>query len=264
MPHALVASLFFPGLVSCKDEKPSLPLLEPPAPRAFVPPNGPSVRAFSVERSSRTSVVMAAPRETFRAVTSIVEGSVYLDGANLAGSRATFEVDLASLTSESFPEPAKNKAQTRHAQDWLEVIPSESNSLDALAIHARRYATFTVRAIPHVSASTLAEAVFEPSGDARVRVIRLVAKGELSIHGCKVERDANVEVRAHYEDKAPLDQPSWLEIRTVEPVRVVLAEHEIKPRDAFGKLVKSAGHLWGTRVAEEAEIHLALRAQPQP
>jgi hypothetical protein len=251
-------------LLACKDAKPSLPPLEAVAPPAFVPPRGPSVRAFSVERASRTSLVMVAPRETFRGVTTEAEGSIHLDAANLAASRATFRVDLATLSSESFSDPEKNEAQTRHARRWLELTAEGASSLDAVAIHTRRFATFTVRAVPDVSARSLDEAAVEKSGEARVRVIRLSAKGELSIHGCQVERDAKVELRAYYEGSAPIDSPSWLEIRTVEPLRVVLSEHEIKPRDAFGKLVKSAGHLLGTRVAEDAEIHLELRARPQP
>ncbi len=252
------------ALFACDDARPPLPPLEPASSAAVVLPQGPSVHTYVVERSSRASVVMVAPRETFRGMATLASGRISLDVAKLSASRAEVKVDLATLASESFREPSKNAMQSEHARAWLEVPRLDLSVAADSGLAANRFADFRVRALPKVSAENLADVRAETANGESVRVVQMTAKGELAIHGGRVERDILLEVIAHYASQASVDPPTWLEVRTLESMRVVLAEHEIKPRDASGKLAKAASHLLGTRVADEAEINLELRARRQP
>jgi hypothetical protein len=125
-----------------------------------------------------------------------------------------------------------------------------------------RYAVYAIRSIENASATDVRTVAPVKDGADEVRPVTLTTKGELLVHGHKVMRDADVEVRFRYPTGAPADKPSALSIVTKKPFRVVLAEHEVQPRDGFGKLAKGSFSLLGTKVAENADVTLDLRAKP--
>ncbi len=57
--------------------------------------------------------------------------------------------------------------------------------------------------------------------------------------------------------------PKAIAIKSRRPLVVVLAEHEVKPRDASGRIAKGSFHLLGTKVADSADVTLDIRARPQ-
>ena len=68
----------------------------------------------------------------------------------------------------------------------------------------------------------------------------------------------------HYPSGAAADsQPTRLEIKSKQPLRVVLKEHDVRPRDTAGAVLE-----WTTRliskVAETADITLDIGATPRP
>ena len=97
-----------------------------------------------------------------------------------------------------------------------------------------------------------------------MRTVSATTHGEFLVHGHKVDRDADVDVAFHYAPGSAADKPKFLTIKSKKPLRATLADHDVKPRDGFGKIAKGAFNLLGTKVAETADITLDLRANPQP
>jgi hypothetical protein len=259
----VVALLFVSG---CDDKRPPLPPVTS-VPVVAALPSSASVKMFVVDGESTTSIEMDAPRETLEATTHGGAGKLAIDFSNLANSRGEVKIDLSTITTRSFSGKPNaeddTKAQTTHARTWLEVGDGELGKLDETTKEANRYAVYAIRSIQDVSATDVTKIAPTKDGADDVRTVTLTTKGELVVHGGKVEREADVEVAFRYDSGAAANEPKSISIRTTKPFRVVLAEHDIKPRDGFGKLATRALHLLGTRVADNAYISLDLRVKPQ-
>jgi hypothetical protein len=251
--------------VGCDDKKASLAPVASSLSPASSSPAGASVKKFVIDPESTTAIEMDAPKEKIRAGTKGGTGTLDIDLANVARSRGEVKVDLSTLTTTTFTgeKASDNAAQTTHARTWLEVADGESGKLDEKTKEANRYAVYAIRAIENPSASDITKIAATKDGGDEVRTVSLTTKGELLIHGHKVEREADVDVVFRYDPGAPADKPKGIVIKSKKPLHVVLAEHDVKPRDGFGKIAKSAFHLLGTKVADNAEIALDLRATPQ-
>lgn len=255
--------------VGCDEKKPQLPpAAATPVPASAAssaaPPPVAGATKFGVDPGGKTNLVLTAPIETIKAATTAAGGALDLDLANLPASRGQVKVDLTTLTMSTFAEPAKNALQTTHARTWLEVADAESGPLDEKVKQANRWAVYDIRGVENASATDLAKVAPSKDGADDVRTVTLTTKGELLVHGAKVDRDADVKLDFRYDPGAPASKPREVSITTRKPFRVVLAEHDVKPRDDFGKIKKKAFELLGTKVADAAEISLDLRAKPQP
>ena len=252
-------------IAGCDDKKTNLaPVASSLAP-STPPPPGASVKKFVIDHESKASIEMEAPKEKIKAVTTGGTGTLDIDLTNLTNSRGEVKMDLSTITTSTFTgekEP-DNKAQTMHARTWLEVADGESGKLDERTKEANRYAVYAIRSIETSSYSNVTKVSPTKDGSDDVRTVTMTTKGELLVHGHKVEREAEVEVAFHYDAGAAADKPKAVWIKTKKPLRVVLAEHDVKPRDGFGKIAKGSFHLLGTKVAENADIALDLRAKPQ-
>jgi hypothetical protein len=249
--------------LGCEDKKVQLAPVASALASSAPPPPTATVKKFVIDPSSKTSIEMDAPKEKIRAVTSGGMGSLDVDLANLLASRGEIKMDLSTITTKTFSDADQNEAQTTHARTWLEVGDGEEGKLDESVKEQNRYAVFAIRAIEGASATDVTKLPAEKDGNDDVRAVTLTTKGELLIHGHKVDRTADVEVKFRYDPAAPADKPKAISVTTKKPLRVVLAEHEVKPRDGFGKIAKRSFHLLGTKVAENADITLDLRAKPQ-
>jgi len=90
----------------------------------------------------------------------------------------------------------------------------------------------------------------------------MVVHGELLVHGHKVEKDAAVEAAFRYAPGASADaEPIRVEMKSTKPMRVVLKEHDVRPRDTEGKIVAWTARLL-TKVAETADVTVDLVAAP--
>lgn len=219
--------------------------------------SGSKAFAFAIDPKSTTSIDMPAPKEHIKADTTAASGTLQIDPMDLASSRGEVKVDLGTLSTHTFDDPDKNSAQTTHARTWLEVVV-QGNMQDA-----NRYAVYAIRSVDKLSAPEVSKAPVVREGNDDVRYVTLTTHGELLIHGHKVDRDANVEVGFHYPmGAAPDAKPSSLTVKTKAPLHVILAEHDVKPRDSFGSLAQKSFSLLGTKVAETADISLDLKATP--
>jgi hypothetical protein len=179
---------------------------------------------------------------------------------NLANSRGEVRADLETLKTHTFGD-TKDEKQTEHALTWLEVGPQAPANVKG----SNRWATFAIRSIDGLSATDLTKVVPEKSGDGDVRTVTLIAHGDFLLHGHKAAKDAGLEVTFHYPSGAPPgSKPTGIDIHSKTPVHVVLADHEVKPRDNLGALAQNALGLLGTKVAETADVTLDLHASPVP
>lgn len=254
-------------IAACEDKKPTLaPIASGLAPTKA--PSGVKGKKFVIDEESATSIEMDAPKEKIRARTRGGTGTLDVDFSNLANSRGEVKMDLSAITTHTFSgkpsAEADNKAQTTHARTWLQVGDGESGKTDEKTKEANRYAVYVIRSVENASVADVSKMAPTKDGGDEVRAVTLTTKGSLLVHGRKVERDADVEVVFRYDTGAAADTPKLVSIKTRRPLRVVLAEHDVKPRDAFGEIAKGAFHLLGTKVADNADVSLDLRAKPAP
>lgn len=251
------------GAVACDDKKaqnlaPAASVLAP----STVAPSAKTVK-FAVDPKSSTSIDMPAPKEHIKAGTDAATGTIDVDFANLANTRGEVKADLTTLTTKTFGDAEKDKTQTGHARTWLEVADGEEGKLPDEVKAANRYAVYAIRSVDNLSATDLSKVAATKDGDDEVRTVSATTHGEFLVHGHKVDRDADVDVAFHYAPGSAPDKPKFLTIKSKKPLRATLADHDVKPRDGFGKIAKGAFNLLGTKVAETADITLDLRANPQ-
>jgi hypothetical protein len=218
-----------------------------------------AVSHFVIDTEGKAILDMPAPKEHILAETTRAAGELDVDLKNIANTRGEVKVDLTTFATHTFGSD-KDKDQTSHARNWLEV----GDVADEASRVANRFAIFAIRSIDGASASDVTKMPLESDAVGAFRMVSLTAHGELLLHGRKVTKDAELEVRVRYASGSPADaKPSAIEIKTKKPFTVVLSEHDVKPRDTFGKFAQGSLGLLGTKVAETASVTLALRASPK-
>ncbi len=253
------------ALGGCDEKKPPLPLA--PSASALAPSTtapGGAVVKLVVDAASVATIDMPAPKERIAARVQGGGGRLDLVPGDLTKTRGAVKLDLLTLATSTF-EDGRDADQTAHARTWLEVADGAEGKLPDDVKERNRYAVYAIRSIEGASATDLAKvpATKDASG-ADIRRVTLTTKGELLVHGHKVDRDAEVEVVLGYPAGGQADKPTRATVTTTKPLRVVLGEHDVKPRDAKGKLAKEFFHLLGTKVADTADIRLELRAHAEP
>jgi hypothetical protein len=245
------------GGCSKKDEAPLAPSASALATSAPVA----SSWHYAVDPKSTTQVDMPGVKEHIKGDTSAAAGTLDVFPKDLSQSRGLVRIDLATFSTHTFGSD-DDAAQTKHARTWLEVAMGESGDKTN---EAMRYADLAIRSIDGLSATDLSTvAPVKGAGDGAddVRTVSMTVHGELLIHGHKVPKDAAVDVAFHYPTGAAADsQPARLEIKSKQPLRVVLKEHDVRPRDTAGAVLE-----WTTRlvskVAETADITVDIGATP--
>lgn len=261
---ALGMTIAFATMMACSKNKESEVKLAPVASAlaSSAPPAAARTMKFAIDANGTASIDMPAPKEHIKAEAQGAGGSLDVDLMNVASSRGEVKIDLTTLSTKTFGDK-RDATQTAHARTWLEVADGEDGKLEEATKTANRYAVYAIRSIDQVSAPDVTKVAPTKDGADDVRTVTLTTHGELLIHGHKAERGVELEVRFRYPAGARADKPSGLTIMTKKPLRVTLGEHDVKPRDGFGKLAKGAFNLLGTKVADTADITLDLKASPR-
>jgi hypothetical protein len=217
------------------------------------------VVSFVIDPKGKTTIDMPAPKEHIKAITEAAAGHIDVDLMNVASTRGEVKVDLTTLSTHTFGSD-DDASQTKHARNWLEVGDVATPEVRAES----RWVVYAIRSIDGASATDVRQITPVTESGEDVRVLTLTARGDLLLHGHKVEnREAKLEARLHYPAGAAADsQPSSIELRSNAPLRVTLAEHDVKPRDTFGKLAQRSLGILGTKVATVADVNIDLRAVP--
>jgi hypothetical protein len=221
------------------------------------PPAGPKVLRLVVDPTSKTTIDMPAPKEHIKADTTAAAGELTIDPSDLRKTRGLVKIDLTSLKTHTFDDDKKNAAQTEHAQNWFEagelVTPEVKET--------NRWAIFTIQAVDGLTETDLSKVPAAAAGAGDVKSIAATVKGDFVLHGRQVHKDVPVEVTFRYPSgQAATAVPTRVEVHTKTPLHVVLAEHDVKPRDNLGKLAQASFSILGTKVAETADLTLDLAA----
>lgn len=209
---------------------------------------------YAVDPKSTTSVDMPGLKEHIKAETTAAAGTLDVVPKDLAQSRGLVRIDLSTFSTHTFGN-GDDATQTRHARTWLEVAGAEAGD-------SMRYADLAIRSIDGLSATDLSTVAPTKKGGEDVRTVSMTVHGELLVHGHKVPKDAAVDVAFDYPAGAPADsKPTRLEITSKQPMRVILKEHDVRPRDPAGAVLE-----WTTRliskVAETADVTVDIGATP--
>lgn len=225
---------------------------------------------YAVDPKGTTHVDMPGLKEHIKGDTSAAKGKLDVVGSDLAQSRGTIQVDLATFTTGTFDDDDKNKTQTTHARTWLEAVVDGKTNEDM------RWATLAIRSIDGLSASDLSKVAptkdgaspardgtdASPARDEETRSVDMVVHGDVLIHGHKLQKDVPVTVTFRYPSGAtPTSEPTRVDIKSKTPMRVVLKEVDVQPRDTVGALTAWTTSLV-SKVAEYADVTVNLGATP--
>ena len=217
-----------------------------------------AVWRYAIDPSSSTEVDMPGLKEHIKGATTAATGNLDVVASDLAQSRGLVRVDLATFSTHTFGDADKDATQTKHARTWLEAV------VDGRVNDSMRWADFAIRSIDGLSATDVNAVAPTREGTDDIRRVTMTVHGDLLVHGHKLAKDDLVDVSFHYRVDAPAgSKPTRIEVRSKEPMRVVLKEHEVVPRDPAGQLLAWTTSLI-SKVAETADVTVALAATPMP
>ena len=212
-----------------------------------------------------------------------ITGQLDVDLLDLARTRGTVRVDVASILVTVADEPWPSREATTEARNWLdlgaskpeverelnrwaEFVIAEIREPSARAAHEGRRAKR--RPLPPPTSQTAqqpaaAAADGGPPAGGEIREVTFEARGALSLHKYRVERTVLMRARFHYSGPAAAgSKPSRIVFETRKPLTLSLAAYDIKPRDGAGTFVSRDLRLLGTKVARDARTTLTLIAIP--
>ncbi|WP_437596793.1 hypothetical protein WMF28_29915 [Sorangium sp. So ce590] len=251
----LVLAAAGPGAAACQGEPP--PPLAPAATELKAPEaKAPAAAAFAIDRAgSRVELAMDAPREKIRGrIEGAAGGTLQVDPADITRTTGLITVDLSTLElfqtavgDDGKPgEEKKSDLQNEHARTWLEI--SKDTPGDVRAKNEK--AQFAIRSI-----STAGEKDLSKLSGAE-RTVTVTASGDLLLHQRQTPRTVELIATFRYEG----DRPAAVTVKTAKPFSVGLAEHDVRPREAFGKLAQKTLEVLSPKVAKEAMVSLELTA----
>jgi hypothetical protein len=258
--YALTASAVVLVLLSgCSKKDDAAASLAPAASSLPTSKADPSSMAwrYVVDPKSTTHVDMPGVKEHIKADTTGATGTLDVAANDLPQSRGMIRIDLTTFATHTFGN-GDDATQTKHALTWLEVTVGDKTSEEM------RWADFAIRGIDGASATDLTKIEATKDGADDVRTVTMTVHGDVLIHGHRIQKDALVDVAFRYPSGAAADsKPARIEIKSKEPMRVVLKELDVRPRDPAGQLLDWTAKLI-SKVAETADVTVDIGATPAP
>jgi|HubBroStandDraft_6_1064221.scaffolds.fasta_scaffold288873_1 hypothetical protein len=212
---------------------------------------------YAVDPKSTTHVELPGLKEHIKGDTSAAAGALDITPTDLGQSRGAVRVDLATFETKTFGDD-HDATQTKHARTWLEAEVGDKINEDM------RWAEFAIRSIDNLSAKDLTKVPPVNLGQDDLRTVSMTVHGELLVHGHKVPKDGLVDVSFHYAAGASAEsRPLRVEIKTKQPMPVVLKEHDVGPRDPAGQVLSWTTNLIA-KVADTADVSVDIQATPAP
>jgi hypothetical protein len=260
----LIAAAGVAASTGCKEET-----APAPAPKASTLQDTKPVAAgaaeFEVDKgTAKVSFSMEAPNEKLRgAVDGATTGKIQVPLTDVTKTTGHLYVDLEGLhlfkrvKTDDFKEEEENPLQNQHARTWLEITCKDVAEADMAKCEAEskknKNVEFTIEKV-----ETEQKDVTKMTGDERK--VTATVTGTFLLHQIPKQHTAKCEIVF----KMKGDKVESITIKTVEPFDVKLAEHEVRPRDTFGKLAKKTLDALineDKKVAEAAQISLDLTAK---
>jgi len=199
-------------------------------------------KRFEIANGTATFLI-DAPLEKIKGRSTKLRGTLDIDPTNLKASKGQVDVDLDDLRTETFQDDEKNKAQTGHSKNWMEIGPD----VDPKRREENRWARFTIKSIDQASVIKAAEGT----------PIAVKVTGDMWIHGVSAPKT----VAASVTFAGPADAPTSVHVVTTAPLVVSLKEHDVKPRDLAGKFLSGALEKIGQKIDDSVQISLDLTAK---
>jgi polyisoprenoid-binding protein YceI len=234
------------AVLGCKDEQ-AAQRVAPPSASASQPAAAGATR-FAVAEQGKASFLIDAPLEKIKGRSGKLRGEITVDPTDLMTTRGEVDVDLMDLVTETFDDADKNKTQTGHAHNWMEI----GDDVEPKRREENRFARFTIKSIENIS-SKLADAP-EKNGE---RTVMVTARGDLWAHG--VSSPKAIKLSAAFQ--GPPAAPTGIHLTTAEPLPLSLKEHDIKPRDVAGKFLNGALEKVGKKIDDTVQISLDVTAR---
>lgn len=258
----LAASL---GLTACEGDKPSST-----APSATTlkdtKPKAAGAMTFAVDTSSaKVEFMMDAPNEKIRGrVPGATKGNLQIDLSDVTKTTGHLYVDLHALTLHQrvkgedgeFGEEKKSDLQNEHARNWLEIGPCDEAEDEAACEAAKKKNENVEFVITKVE--TDKKDITALTGE--TRTIEATITGDFLLHQKKTSQTAKVKITFEMAG----DEPQSVHVETTEPFGIGLAEHDVRPRTAFGQLAEKTLDVLVSedkKVAQEAMVSLDLTAK---
>lgn len=254
------AALLVASTAGCKEDAAAKP--DPtvaPSSTALAPakPATMEARKLTIDpASSKVELVMEAPQEKIRGrVNGAATGDLQVDFMDVSKTTGLVTVDISGLElyqakadkDGKFGEETKSEKQNEHARTWLEISP------DAPADVRKQNSMvqFSIKSIT-VDGDKDVAAMMGPE-----RKVKLKATGDFLLHGHKTEKTVPLEAAFKFNG----DKPMSVTVKTLEPFTVGLAEHEVKPRDAFGKFALKTLEALAPKVAKDVKVSIEYTAK---
>lgn len=221
-------------------------------------PAAAGAQKFTIDKdSSDVQFLMDAPKEKIHGkADKSTTGELDIDLADVTKTVGVIHVDISGLEifqavvdekTGKIGEEKKNDQQNEHVRNWLEIAKDVPDAERAKNGNVE----FSVKKI-------------EPMGDANVmkmsgaeRKVMLKVTGDFLLHGHKADKTAELEATFHFDG----DKPTSVHVKTTKPFSVGLAEYDVKPREAFGKLAAKTLDILAPKVAKEAEVTVEFTAK---
>ncbi len=258
--HLLPLSLLLlaPAVTACGEPEPAKPLAEKAEKLEIEEPKAAGTVKFTIDAaSSKLGFSMDAPFEKIRGKipAAATTGTLYVDLDDVSKSKALIHVDIHELElfqqvkgdDGKFGEEVKHDAQNEHARQWLEISPDVPEDIRK----KNELIEFSVTAIKDASAPSVAKL----EGDKRT--VSFTTTGEFLLHQRKASKDAKIEATFHYKDGKPVS----VDVKTVEPLSIVLDEYDVRPRKGFGVLAAKTLDALAPKVAKAAEVTVEFSAK---
>ncbi len=252
----LLASTLLLAPLACGGEP--KPLAEKSEELKIEEPKTATAMHYTVDAAaSEMTFNMDAPIEKIRGVVDPkdISGELNVDTTDLTKSNGLLTVNLRSLVlyqrkapekGAEFGEEQKVDKQIEHARAWLEIgedAPAEDREKN-------QKVEFSLREIQDASATNI-DAM---EGD--VRKVTFTGVGDFRLHQRKKEVHVKLEATFTYADGKPVE----VHVTSVEPLGIDLAEFDVRPREAFGKLAQKTLSALSDKVAQVAEVSVDFEA----
>lgn len=210
--------------------------------------------------SSQVTFLMDAPLEKIHGdAPKSASGELFVDPTDTTKTTGLIKIDLMELVlyqqkrddeKSDYGTKKKDDTQNEHMRTWLEISPDTPENVR----EENRWVEFKIEKVDEASVKNLTEV----KGDERI--MTATVSGELRLHGRSAKKQAKIEVKFQFKD----DKIAGVTVKTLEPVKVGLEEHEVKPREAFGKLAQKTLGALGSKVATEAPVLIEFSATVAP
>jgi polyisoprenoid-binding protein YceI len=218
-----------------------------PPPSASAAPVAGTTRMTVADTGSSTFLI-DAPLEKIKGRWTKFRGQLDVDPSDLRKTTGEVDLDLDDLKTETFDDADKNATQTGHTHNWLGLgtdVPTQERD-------DNRWARFTITAIDDAAPGAVGDAPESANG----RVVRIVAHGDMWLHG--VTSPKTVKLTATF--SGPPSSPSSVHITTDAPILISLKEHDVKPRDVTGKFLNGALEKVGKKIDDTVQVSLDVTA----